>query len=263
MKFDNLQVTFRYITPGLYLIAMLILLSGGMAPNSYLKPLAVVPDGVLVVLVPFVGFVVGYILEGLMVFVERIAYKVGIKSPEQKILHGTSLYYHLDDTLRKRVIRDLRKRLKDRVKGIEEKAAEIAKRAEAIENGTNKHDLFKVVFDDWNCIHNNSTGKLCLQVAQEMMGENAELSRHLDRALMARNLLCAQIFVSIYFLARQWGPDFISFVPNGVINCIISWLLALSAIGLLGIAWYHLACVYNDHLFAEYGKMLLEGDKKS
>ena len=262
MKFDNLQITFRYITPGLYLIAMLILLSGGIAPDSYLKPLAMVPDGVLVVLVPFVGFVVGYILEGLMVFIERIFYKFGVKSPEQKILHGTTLYYHLDDTLRKRVIEDLRVRLKDRVKGLGRKEAELAKREKAINDGTKRHDLFKVVFDDWNCIHSNSTGKLCLQVAQEMIGENAELSRHLDRALMARNLVCAQIFVSIYFLYRQTGDNFISFVSNGFMNCFISWLIALSAIGLLGVAWYHLACVYNDHLFAEYGKMLLEGDKK-
>ena len=250
MKFDNLQVTFRYITPGLYLIAMLILLSGGIAPDSYLKPLATVPDGVMVVLVPFVGFVVGYILEGMMVFIERIAYKIGIKSPEQKILHGTTLYYHLDDTLRKRVIDDLRERLTERVKGFDEKPAEKAKRASAIQNGTKKHDLFKVVFDDWDCIHSNSTGKLCLQVVQEIVGENAELSRHLDRALMARNLLCAQLFVSIFFLFH-----------HGNIPCIISWLIALSTIGLLGIAWYHLACVYNDHLFAEYGKMLIEGDK--
>ena len=262
MKFDNLQITFRYITPGLYLIAMLILLSGGIAPDSYLKPLAMVPDGVLVVLVPFVGFVVGYILEGLMVFIERIFYKIGVKSPEQKILHGTTMYYYLDDKLRKRVIEDLRERLKDRVKGLDRKKAEMAKRNTAIQNGTKKRDLFKVVFDDWNCIHSNTTGKLCLQAAQEMMGENAELSRHLDRALMARNLVCAQIFVSIYFLYRQTGDNFISFVSNGFMNCFISWLIALSAIGLLGVAWYHLACVYNDHLFAEYGKMLLEGDKK-
>ena len=56
-------------------------------------------SNVVVLLLPFVGFVVGYMIECLMSFGERLLYTIGVRRPSKVVLMGSKLYAlsNLDD----------------------------------------------------------------------------------------------------------------------------------------------------------------------
>ena len=101
------QEIIRMIIPGLYLIAMLLilLLIGGGWSEIQKNDMDTVIDvlkgasNVVVLLLPFVGFVVGYMIECLMSFGERLLYTIGVRRPSKVVLMGSKLYAlsNLDD----------------------------------------------------------------------------------------------------------------------------------------------------------------------
>lgn len=94
------QEILRMIIPGLYLIAMLliILLIGGewnkidIGNQETIIEVLKGASNVVVLLLPFLGFVMGYLIECLMAFGERLIYKLGIRRPSKVVLKGSSMY---------------------------------------------------------------------------------------------------------------------------------------------------------------------------
>ena len=94
------QEILRMIIPGLYLIAMLLilLLIGGewnVINDTNKKTIIDVLKGasnVVVLLLPFLGFVAGYMIECIMSFGERLLYAMGIRRPSKVVLSSSKLY---------------------------------------------------------------------------------------------------------------------------------------------------------------------------
>lgn len=95
------QEILRMIIPGLYLIAMLLILflissDWNVINDSDKKTIIDILKGVsnvVVLLLPFLGFVVGYMIECIMSFGERLLYDViGIRRPSKVVLSGSKLY---------------------------------------------------------------------------------------------------------------------------------------------------------------------------
>ena len=95
------QEIIRMIIPGLYLIAMLmvIFLVGGGWNNIATKDQDTIIDvlkgasNVVVLLLPFIGFVAGYVVECIMAMVERLLYFIGVRRPSRVVLEGSKKYY--------------------------------------------------------------------------------------------------------------------------------------------------------------------------
>lgn len=94
------QEILRMIIPGLYLIAMLLILfliSGGWneiqeKDQSTILDVLKGASNVVVLLLPFLGFVTGYLIECIMFFGERLLYFVGLRRPSKVVLSGVKLY---------------------------------------------------------------------------------------------------------------------------------------------------------------------------
>lgn len=168
MKYDGIQGTLRYITPGLYFLALALLIYFNDTEHKYFLDAQRVQgfvqnnSAILVVLLPFVGFVIGLFIEGMMVWVERGVYLTGISSPARKILHGTTRYYYLDDELRKRIL----------------------KRTE---------------------INDNKNATIYYQRARQKVGDNTLVARYYEHAMMARHIFGAQLLASAYYLSLGGG----------------------------------------------------------
>ena len=76
MKYERIQEMFRYITPGLFLLALVLVIN--------FEKISRVPDilgalkdlsAIIIVLMPFVGFVVGYFVECVMTISRRLSRK--------------------------------------------------------------------------------------------------------------------------------------------------------------------------------------------
>ena len=216
MKFDNIQGTLRFITPGLYLLILLLFIFwGDLQKSQEIIDFISKNNTLLVIVVPFVGFVLGYLIEGIMVWLERGAYKLGISSPERKVLNGTTKYYHLKDDLRETVLN----------------------------TDPEKYSVFKT---GWNT-KKNEVAYLYMQEAKQTIGDNSVAERYLNHSIMARHILGAQIIASICFLVR-------AALLNEWSWLLFSVGLFLFLVTLF--YYYHLSCDYMDYLFAEYGKEL-------
>lgn len=212
MRYDSIQGTLRYITPGLYFIAMLIYLYWGKISSIDTALINQYSDysAVLVILIPFVGFVLGFFLDGVTIGLERLVYIFRVSSPDRKILHGTTNYYYLDADLRKLILGN-----------------------------------------QFGKINSNKSAMPFYQKALQRVGENSIVSRLHDHSVMARNIAGAQLIVFI-----------LSFTVWKGVAGPFKWI-SLGFFAVLCPYYYHLACVYMDHLFAEYGKCLLaDKDKK-
>ena len=98
MKFDRIQELMRYITPGLFLIALMLFVFSDefLAVVGYLEKFS----AIIVVLLPFMGFVVGYLIECIMTWIERGLYWLGIARPSKHILFKARRLYVLEDKAR-------------------------------------------------------------------------------------------------------------------------------------------------------------------
>ena len=88
----RLQDIMKMIIPGLYLMALVLgyefLCSDFDIDTAKLKDLS----AIVVLLVPFVGFVVGYFVECITAGLEHGWYALGGRRPSKNILEGSSIY---------------------------------------------------------------------------------------------------------------------------------------------------------------------------
>lgn len=88
----RLQDIMKMIIPGLYLMALVLgyefLCSDFDIDTSKLKDLS----AIVVLLIPFVGFVVGYFVECITAGLEHGWYALGGRRPSKNILKGSSMY---------------------------------------------------------------------------------------------------------------------------------------------------------------------------
>lgn len=105
MMYERIQEMFRYITPGLYLLALVLVIN--------FEKIAGVPDilgalkdlsAIIIVLLPFVGFVLGYFIECVMTLIERGLYWIGVPRPSRIVLGGKCKQYVLADDIRTAVL---------------------------------------------------------------------------------------------------------------------------------------------------------------
>ena len=102
MKYERIQEMFRYVTPGLYLLALILLMNFDTIKGDELLQDAISKfSAIIIVLLPFVGFVASYFIECIMTWVERFLYLIRISRPSRVVLNGKcSLYVISDDALK-------------------------------------------------------------------------------------------------------------------------------------------------------------------
>lgn len=103
MKYDRIQEMFRYITPGFFLLALVFVINfNEISDNEKLKDAIARFSAIIIVLLPFVGFVTGYLIECLMAWVERTLYLI-LPRPSRVVLNGKCSLYFLADDLRRAI----------------------------------------------------------------------------------------------------------------------------------------------------------------
>ena len=89
----RIQDFIRYIIPGLYVVALasgwFLLFRDYSFDTEKISHLS----GIIIVLIPFVGFVVGFFIESLMAFIEHLFYIIGGRRPSKTILIGSIKMY--------------------------------------------------------------------------------------------------------------------------------------------------------------------------
>lgn len=109
MNYDRIQETFRFITPGLYFLALVLLINfGRIQIDEPARESLSSLSAIIVTLLPFVGFVVGVFIECIMTWLERGLYWIGLPRPSLIVLRGESELYKLDENLREAIIGDKR-----------------------------------------------------------------------------------------------------------------------------------------------------------
>ena len=104
MKYDRIQEMFRYITPGLYFLALVLIVNfDTISGNEQLKDSITKFSAIIIVLLPFVGFVLGYFIECIMACLERFIYLVGFPRPSRVVLNGKNCLYYLSDEARESI----------------------------------------------------------------------------------------------------------------------------------------------------------------
>ncbi len=101
MKYERIQETFRYVTPGLYLLAMVLMMNFDVIKSDEsLQDTTSKFSPIIIVLLPFVGFVAGYFIECIMTWVERCLYWIRIPRPSRIVLNGNNGLYVISDEAR-------------------------------------------------------------------------------------------------------------------------------------------------------------------
>lgn len=104
MKYDRIQETFRYITPGLYLLVQLLVVSfGPIKSDESLKETIADFSAIIIVFLPFVGFVAGFFIECIMTWVERFLYLIRLPRPSRVVLNGNSSLYVISEDAQLRI----------------------------------------------------------------------------------------------------------------------------------------------------------------
>lgn len=104
MKYDRIQEMFRYITPGFFLLALVFVINfNEISDNEKLKDAIARFSAIIIVLLPFVGFVFGYFIECLMACLERILYWIGIPRPSCIVLNGKCSLYVIAGDVRQKI----------------------------------------------------------------------------------------------------------------------------------------------------------------
>ena len=109
MKYERIQEVLRYITPGLYLLALVLAINFDVIKgNQETRDTISKFSAIIVVLIPFVGFVTGYFIECLMSLLERLLYWIGVPRPSLVVLRGKSRFYVLGESVRKEIIKNVK-----------------------------------------------------------------------------------------------------------------------------------------------------------
>ena len=104
MKYERMQELFRYVTPGLYMLALVLLVNfEKISGNEALKDTIARFSAIIIMLLPFVGFVLGYFIECLMACLERIFYGIGVPRPSRVVLNGKCNWYVIAGDVRRKL----------------------------------------------------------------------------------------------------------------------------------------------------------------
>lgn len=104
MKYERIQEMFRYVTPGLYLLALILLMNfDTIKGDESLQDAISKFSAIIIVLLPFVGFVAGYFIECIMTWVERFLYLIGISRPSRVVLNGKCSLYVISGDAQKAI----------------------------------------------------------------------------------------------------------------------------------------------------------------
>lgn len=107
MKYERIQEMFRYVTPGLYMLALVLLVNiDTIKSDESLKDAISKFSSIIIVLLPFVGFVLGYFIECLMAWLERILYWLGVPRPSRVVLNGECRWYVIEEKVRRKITTD-------------------------------------------------------------------------------------------------------------------------------------------------------------
>lgn len=99
----RLQDFIRYIIPGLYVIFFVFIWS--VLSSKYHIDTAKLKDftNVIILLIPFVGFVIGYFIESVMTCAEHLFYILGGRRPSKTILDRKCKFYIISETDRNKI----------------------------------------------------------------------------------------------------------------------------------------------------------------
>ena len=100
----RLQDFIKYIIPGLYVIFFVFIWS--VLSSKYQIDTAKLKDftNVIILLIPFVGFVIGYFIESVMTCAEHLFYILGGRRPSKTILDRKCKFYIIPETDRNKII---------------------------------------------------------------------------------------------------------------------------------------------------------------
>ena len=91
----RIQDFMKLIIPGMYVVAFIVgwyMLTYGKK-NNVIELKDFVP--IILLFIPFVGFVVGYFVECLMAVSEHLIYQIGFRRPSKTVLSGSLMLYVL------------------------------------------------------------------------------------------------------------------------------------------------------------------------
>lgn len=99
----RIQDFIKYIIPGLYVIFFVVIWSV-LSSNCHIET-AKLKDftGVIILLIPFVGFVIGYLIESLMTCAEHLFYILGGRRPSKNILDRKCKNYIISEIDRNKI----------------------------------------------------------------------------------------------------------------------------------------------------------------
>ncbi len=89
----RLQDFIRYIIPGLYVVALICGWFYFFGDYQFDIDRVSSVSGIILVLIPFVGFVIGYFVETMMAIIEHLFYILGGRRPSKTVLMGSLKMY--------------------------------------------------------------------------------------------------------------------------------------------------------------------------
>lgn len=121
MKYDRIQEIFRFVTPGLYLLALVLWITFQTISTDSIDAISKI-SAIIVLLIPFVGFVIGYFIECIMTIVERLLYRLHVPRPSKVVLNGKCSSYVLDASIRTKIMEGIEKVDNDRANKLRQHA---------------------------------------------------------------------------------------------------------------------------------------------
>ena len=155
----RIQDFIKYIIPGVYVIFFVVIWSV-LSSNCHIET-AKLKDltGVIILLIPFVGFVIGYLIESLMTCAEHLFYILGGRRPSKNILDRKCKNYIISEIDRNKIF--------------------------------NQHNI------SGNSINNSLAGQILQTAKQKIDRENVENFR--INSILARNIFGSQIVLTIAY----------------------------------------------------------------
>lgn len=155
----RLQDFIKYIIPGLYVI-FFVLIWSVLSSNCHIETEKLKDfTSIIILLIPFVGFVIGYFIESLMTCAEHLFYTLGGRRPSKTILERKCKLYIISETDRNTIF--------------------------------HQHNISK------DSINNNFAGQILQTAKQKIDRENVENFR--INSILARNIFGSQIVLTIAY----------------------------------------------------------------
>lgn len=208
------QEILRLVVPGLYVLFLCFCLVVNTSlielstTSTLYKILSSSFSNALAIMLPFIGFVMGYIINTIGSLCERVSYKRGwIKRPSAVILSGNSKY-----------------------------------QVDSLEDIKHELKIDKVT---------NPNANKAFQMAKEHLyiSGNESISIFYAQSILARNLACGQILITIFSAAvmfKHCDKAFIWVIASLVLSSILLY------------NWRRQTCVYAKYVFANYGKSVVK-----